>query len=154
MSCAVEWTLRRASSRDEPFLWTLHGSTMREYITHTWGWDEGWQRRDFRERLERYDVSIIETGAVPVGAVWLERSESSVFIADFQIAPETQNRGIGTGVLSKIIVDAANARSSVSLAVLECNPKARRLYERHGFVVAATHPPFIYMQRNAGALFT
>lgn len=58
-------------------------------------------------------------------------------LADVQtiaVAPEYEGRGIGTHLL-KLMIDTAIHRSATDLLleVREDNPRARALYERHGF---------------------
>jgi hypothetical protein len=38
-------------SQDHDFLWQLNMEVYRAHIELTWGWDEAWQRENFRERM-------------------------------------------------------------------------------------------------------
>lgn len=119
---------------------------MRRHIEATWGWDETWQRNDFQERFTRYAVSVIENVEQPVGSIWLKEMPQVVFIADIQIVPDYQRRGIGTAVLREVIAQAAAIQRDVELVVLPTNDDARRLYERIGFQVTKREAPFVYMR--------
>src|SRR5687767_1876035 len=90
----MEYHLRRASKSDKRFLYSLHCATMRDAIEKTWGWDEAWQRKDFETRFNEQLVSIIEAGGRDAGALWLQSSPELIYIADIQILPEMQGRGI------------------------------------------------------------
>lgn len=147
----MEHSLRPASESDKRFLYTLHRATMREAIRKTWGWNEAWQRLDFEERFARYVVSIIEADGRDAGALWLESSPDLIYVADFQVLPELQGRGIGSSVLQGLLAQAATRNVPVELVVLQVNPRARRLYERLGFRVTEEGDPFIRMRHDAGA---
>lgn len=148
----MEYHLRRASESDKRFLYLLHCATMRDAIEKTWGWDDAWQRNEFEKRFREQLVSIIEAGGRDAGGLWLESSPHLIYIADLQVLPELQGRGIGTSVLRGLIADGAARYVPVELAVLQVNPRARRLYERLGFKVADERAPFIRMRHDAGAI--
>ena len=144
----MEYPLRRATDSDKPFLYSLHRATMRDVIEKTWGWDEAWQRYDFEKRFGQYAVSIIEADGRDAGWLWLEWLPELIYVADFQVLPELQGRGIGTSVLRGLIGQAATRNVPVELVVLHVNPRARLLYERLGFGVTEERSPFIRMRRN------
>ena len=78
------------------------------------------------------------------GALWrglllsaLERDiEDGVLLMDgICVAPEGRGRGVGTALLSAIKQQAVDqGAKAVRLDVIDTNPRARRLYEREGFV--------------------
>jgi ribosomal protein S18 acetylase RimI-like enzyme len=147
----MQYALRRATDSDKRFLYLLHCATMREAIEKTWGWDEAWQRFDFEKRFGQYLVSIIEADGRDAGGLWLDSSPDVIYIADFQVLPALQGRGIGTSVLRGLIAEAATRRVPVELVVLQVNPRARRLYERLGFRVTEERDPFIRMRHHSSA---
>lgn len=53
---------------------------MRDVIEKTWGWDEGWQRKDFDRRFREYLTSIIECNGRPAGGLMLEWKPESLYI--------------------------------------------------------------------------
>ena len=122
---------------------------MHDHIERTWGWDERWQRAEFRRRFRKQRISVIEIDAKSIGAIWLEDRRGSVYIEELQILPEYQGRGVGTAVLKQVIAAAGKRGLAVGLAVLRTNPGARRLYERLGFKVTAVAQPFVYMRHTA-----
>ena len=77
------------------------------------------------------------------GAVWraallhlLERDVENVrFLMDgLFVRPEARGRGVGTALLDAICAEAATrGYAEVRLDVIDTNPRARALYERHGF---------------------
>jgi ribosomal protein S18 acetylase RimI-like enzyme len=142
----VQFSLRPASDQDREFLYALHCRTMREVIEKTWGWDEAWQRVDFQRRFHQYVVSIIECDGRAAGGLLLEWTPHSLYIHEIQLLPEYQSKGIGTGVIGRLIEQAAARRLPVTLSVVPANRRAQHLYERLGFEVTAIEPPFIRMR--------
>ena len=63
------------------------------------------------------------------------RSGTEWEVAQLQVAPEHQGRGIGTQMLEHVRAEAQNVGADVLLSVLKSNP-ALRLYLRQGFSVA------------------
>jgi len=125
---------RPATQEDYDFLWWLHRATMRPYVKKTWGWDEVRQSQHFQERFDPTTREIIESDGVPIGYITVERREKVIFLAAIEIAPDYQNRGIGT-MLVQVLLDESRSRGvPVELYVLKVNP-ARGLYERLGFAM-------------------
>ena len=90
--------------------------------------------------------TIAEVAGGPVGACWLRRFTAEHhgygFLGEeipglgLGVAPAYRRRGIGTALLAAT-VDLAreNGAGAISLSVSERNHRARRLYDRTGFVV-------------------
>lgn len=78
------------------------------------------------------------SGQQVVGERWLEH---------FYLEPRHQGRGLGTAVLGAVLADADADHATVRLNVLQGSP-ARKLYERHGFVVESEDPVDIFMIRK------
>jgi ribosomal protein S18 acetylase RimI-like enzyme len=128
----IEVNLRAASSADKEFLWWLHRATMREYVDQTWGWDDNWQRSRFERNFDPSSIQIIESKQHPIGFLLVQNRTNETFLAAIEIAPEFQNRGIGSQLIAQLISNSDRAHLPVRLSVLKVNP-ARRLYERLGF---------------------
>lgn len=141
-------SLTPATEADREFLFELHRATMREHIERTWGWDEAWQQADFERRFQTGIIRIITVSGERAGAVELAGDDRELFIANIQVTPAQQGRGIGTRVLELMIAQASKQGRDVGLQVLETNTGARRLYERLGFVVTASIPPHLRMTRS------
>jgi GNAT superfamily N-acetyltransferase len=138
---------RPATARDGVFLWALHNATLKDYVTQTWGWDDQVQRRMFDERFDPARIEILVCEGQDVGALAVEQRPDELWLAELQIAPAWQGRGLGTAILRDLI-DEANARGvPVGLRVLRVNP-ARALYERLGFVVVSTTETHHLMSRR------
>jgi ribosomal protein S18 acetylase RimI-like enzyme len=144
----VECQLRAAAESDREFLYDVYCQTMRQSVEATWGWDEAWQRRDFERRFETCQTFVIESGSRAVGGLLLEPRPGSVDIVELQVLPGYQRMGIGTEIIKRLLEQAVRDGLDVTLSVVVANTRARRLYERLGFVVVDSEGPFIRMRRG------
>jgi ribosomal protein S18 acetylase RimI-like enzyme len=63
----------------------------------------------------------------------VEESEDEIYLAEIQVAPAWQGRGIGSSVVRSLMDRAAASERPLTLRVLHVNDRARKLYERLGF---------------------
>ena len=144
MSESIAIELRPSSSGDEVFLRRLYGST-REHEIASLGWSteatDLFLTMQFRAREGSYgarfpnaDDRIIEIDGRAVGRLLVDRSSDPIVLVDIAVLPDVRGKGIGAGVLDRLLKDAASTGASVRLHVDTGNP-ARRLYERAGFRV-------------------
>ena len=145
MDIGCRYQLRAATMDDYDFLYNLLVATMKRYVEQTWGWNELYQQRRFREKFHPKDYKIIVVEDRDVGVISTERWRSELFLAEIQICPEYQRRGIATSILRDLMRKAEQQQIPLTLQVLRVNP-ARRLYERLGFVVMAENETHAQMQ--------
>ncbi len=139
------FTIRRATSEDEPFLWRMlyyashmdkdDGAVPDDAKTHPYlaRFVEGWGRPD--------DLGVIAENADgrPVGAAWVrvlrvaDGEHAELAIA---VLPDCIGQGIGGEMLARLLQEARGVYPCIYLSVREGNP-AIRLYERAGFVVVS-----------------
>lgn len=132
---APPYSLRPATAEDLSFLYDLHRTTVREAVEATWGWDEAFQQQRFREHFDPAGSQIIVVEGRDVGVLQVEEWGDEVFLGLIEIARSHQGQGLGTCVIQDVLAVAHAEGRPVSLHVLKANPRARRLYERLGFVV-------------------
>jgi ribosomal protein S18 acetylase RimI-like enzyme len=81
-------------------------------------------------------------------AAWhVERREHEHFLTFVEIAPAYQNRRIGTWIVEGFVELAFHASADATLRVLKSNPRAKKLYERLGFVVEGESTTHHVMRR-------
>ena len=130
---APAYTLRPAVESDFEVLYLLHRAAMGGYIIETWGpWNEAVQRPFFEARLERGLLQVVEVDGAVAGILELDDRFAPARVENIELAPEFQNRGIGTALLRGVMASAAERGVEVHLQVLKVNP-AQRLYRRLGF---------------------
>ena len=120
--------LRRASLDDMPALARLHRHTVKTSLpflpTLHSAEEEAWW---FAESLfPANEIWLAEDGGEPAGYIAFRPG----FIEHLFIDPARQNAGLGLALLEK----ARGAYAELSLWTFQENAKARRFYERHGFI--------------------
>ncbi|QOV40794.1 GNAT family N-acetyltransferase [Streptomyces ferrugineus] len=96
----------------------------------------------------RAEMPIRLSGA---GCVAVRPTEGRQWLEHFYLAPHCQGRGLGSTVLRTVLERTDAQGTTVGLNVLQ-GSAARRLYERHGFVVEAQDPIDVFMMRPPGAM--
>lgn len=135
---------RAATRADEEFIYQVGERTMRVYVEPLFGsWNEAFQRRHIDLSFDLVEWKIILLDGVPIGRFSYEDRANLIFLANIQILPEYQGRGIGQQIIQDLQVKAG--RRPVTLRVLRGNP-AKRLYERLGFVVTQEDDLRYYMR--------
>jgi len=129
----LDYRLRQATDADYDFLYRLHVAAMRDLVTHVWGWEDARQERFFADHFDPAHSRIVIVDGMDVGVIAVEWGAADVFLANIEILPEYQRRGLGAALVTQIITEAEACHLPVRLQVIKINP-ARRLYERLGFV--------------------
>ena len=131
------YTLRPATDNDYAFLEALHTATMRDVVTQVWGWDAAIQGALFRRNFEPSRSQIVVVDEVDAGVFAVEKRDDTWFLANIEIAPAHQSRGLGAQLVAAVLAEAHAAGLPLTLKVLKVN-RARVLYERLGFVTTGS----------------
>ena len=142
------YKLRPATQSDYEFLYQLHRLTMKEYIEETWGWEESWQRDYFQAKWNPAKRQIIQVNSQDAGVLVIEKREQELYLGLIEVLPEFQGCGVGTAVIHDFIAAAQAQDCLATLHVLKSNDKARRLYERLGFVISVDEEHKFKMRLN------
>jgi ribosomal protein S18 acetylase RimI-like enzyme len=130
----MQYRLISALPSHERWLENLRRSVYQELFHATWGgWDEVRHVCQFTECIKKGHISIIEVEGIDAGMVQLFDEPDAVDVAEIQVHPAQQNRGIGSRVLMDVIINSHRSRKCVRLSVGLKNERALRLYERLGF---------------------
>lgn len=132
----VSYSLRPATVDDYEFVYQLKAVTLKPYVSQIWGWDEPDQRTRFAASFDPAEYQIILFEQQAIGALSVQVEPMAVNLAGIYLLPESQRQGLGTAVITDILISAREAGLPVRLQVLKPNP-ARRLYERLGFRLVA-----------------
>jgi ribosomal protein S18 acetylase RimI-like enzyme len=131
------YSLRSVTDADYEFLYHIHRATMKEYIAAIWGWEEEWQHEYFQAKWDPEKRKIIQIDGQDAGVLVIENRDGEYYLGLIEIAPEFQGRGVGTAVIQDFIAAAQALNLPATLHVLKSNDKARQLYQRLGFTIAA-----------------
>jgi GNAT superfamily N-acetyltransferase len=124
---------RPATEQDMEWARTVHHAALRGVVEGQFGpWDEAQQDQFFLRDWVGGTFEIVECDGRRCGYVSVEEREADVYLREIVIAPEYQNRGIGTLVVADAIDRAGQRCVPVVLGALHAN-RARQLYRRLGF---------------------
>ncbi|MFF1691562.1 MULTISPECIES: GNAT family N-acetyltransferase [unclassified Streptomyces] len=144
------WMLRSAAARDIEVIAELRATVMRAELERLGRYDEHRVRQRLRDSFSTQHTSIIMIDRELAGCVTVRPSEGKQWLEHFYLAPHRQGRGLGSAVLRTVLERTDAQGMTVGLNVLQ-GSAARRLYERHGFVVEAQDPIDVFMVRPPGA---
>ncbi|MGW1621961.1 N-acetyltransferase family protein [Streptomyces sp. NPDC002172] len=146
MASAADWRMRPASDADVEAVAELRAVVLRDDLERLGRYDE----RRVRQRLwDGYDADhtwVIEAGGAFAGCVALRPTGDAHWLEHFYLAPHAQGGGIGSAVLRELLERCDRDGVTVRLNVLR-GSAARRLYERHGFLVETEDPVDVFMVR-------
>jgi GNAT superfamily N-acetyltransferase len=144
------WVLRSTAPPDVEVIAELRATVMRADLERLGRFDEHRVRQRLRDSLSPQYTSIIEIDRELAGCVTVRPARDGQWLEHFYLAPHHQGRGLGSAVLRAVLARIDTQGVSIRLNVLQ-GSAARRLYERHGFVVEAQDPIDVYMVRPPSA---
>lgn len=131
---------------DAGWLAELRAVVLRPDLERLGRYDPGRVRQRFLNGFTPEHTWIISTGPGEAnGAIAVRPTSEELWIEHFYISPQFQGSGIGSAVLARVLEQHADHRP-FRLNVLQGSP-ARRLYERHGFVLENEDPVDVFMVR-------
>ncbi|SNS35055.1 Acetyltransferase (GNAT) family protein [Streptosporangium subroseum] len=144
------WVLRSAEAAEVEVVAELRATVMRADLERLGRFDEHRVRQRLRNSFSTQHTSIIMVDHEFAGCVTVRPADGGQLLEHFYLAPHHQGRGLGSAVLRAILERADAQGMIVRLNVLQ-GSAARRLYERHGFVVEAQDPIDLFLVRAPGA---
>jgi ribosomal protein S18 acetylase RimI-like enzyme len=135
--------LRPVLPGDEEFLYHLFATTRRAEL-EPFGWFEQQietlLRMQFRAQAMSFAASwpaaehdIVIADQASVGRLYVGETGGELSLIDITILPEQRSRGIGSLLLGRLMERCRASGKPLTLHVATANPRARALYERHGF---------------------
>ncbi|WP_229884854.1 MULTISPECIES: GNAT family N-acetyltransferase [Streptomyces] len=143
------WTLRPAVPADIEVIAELRATVMRADLERLGRYDEHLVRQRLRDSFSPRYTSIITVDRELAGCVTVRPAEGRQWLEHFYLAPHRQGQGLGSALLRTVLEHTDAQDMTVGLNVLQ-GSAARRLYERHGFVVEAQDPIDVFMVRPPG----
>jgi GNAT superfamily N-acetyltransferase len=144
------WALRSAAAADVEKIAELRAVVMRADLERLGRYDEHRVRQRLRDAFSTQHTSIIMVDSECAGCLTLRPAEGRQWLEHFYLTPHYQGRGLGSAVLRAVLEGTDAQGLTVALNVLQ-GSAARRLYDRHGFVVEAQDPVDVFMVRPPGA---
>lgn len=124
----------------------LRAVVMRPDLERLGRYDEHRVRQRLRDSYVPEHTSVVEADGAFAGCVTLRPFEDGRVLENFYLDPALQGRGIGGALLAGLLACTDTEGVPVRLQVLQ-GSDARRLYERHGFVLEREDAVDVYMVR-------
>ncbi|MFJ7086375.1 GNAT family N-acetyltransferase [Streptomyces griseus] len=141
--------MRAAEPADVEPIAELRATVMRADLERLGRYDEHRVRQRLRDSFSARHTSVITVDGELAGCVTVRPAEDGLWLEHFYLAPRHQGRGLGSAVLSSLLARTDAQGLTVGLNVLR-GSAARRLYERHGFVVESQDPVDVFLVRAPG----
>ena len=143
----MEWQLVPGVATDVDWIAELRAVVMRPDLQRLGRFDPARVRDRFRSGFNPVWTNVIHVHGTPAGCVAVRPEADEQWIEHFYLDPALQGRGIGTAVLRHLL-QLHEDHAPLRLNVLQ-GSAAKRLYERHGFVVESEDPVDIFMVRHS-----
>ncbi|GAA3308395.1 GNAT family N-acetyltransferase [Arthrobacter ramosus] len=140
---AAEFSLRPALPTAADWIAELRAVVMRPDLERLGRWDPVRVRERFLNAFQSDHTFVILVEKQRAGVIAVRPEPEALWIEHFYIAPGFQGQGLGSGVLQRVMGESKDHRP-FRLNVLQGSP-ARRLYERHGFVLETEDPVDVFM---------
>ncbi|MFE9781270.1 GNAT family N-acetyltransferase [Streptomyces sp. NPDC005775] len=141
------WALRPATAADLEAIAEIRAVVMRPDLVRLGRYDEQRVRQRLRDSYLPEYTSVIVVDGRFAGSVTLRPFEDGRCLESFFLDSALQGRGIGSSVLGALLARTDAEGVPVRLNVLQ-GSAARRLYERHGFVLEREDPVDVFMVRR------
>ncbi|WP_120493667.1 GNAT family N-acetyltransferase [Microbacterium phyllosphaerae] len=145
---SVEWSLRASSPSDAPWMAELRAIVMRPDLERLGRYDPVRVRQRFLDAFSPEHTRVIVVDGEDVGLIAVRGEPDAVWIEHFYLAPGSQGRGLGSAVLAEVLVERGADGQLFRLNVLQGSP-ARRLYERHGFVLESEDAVDVFLKAES-----
>ncbi|TDU87541.1 putative N-acetyltransferase YhbS [Kribbella voronezhensis] len=142
----MDSVLRSAVAGDVEKVAELRAVVMRPDLERLGRYDEQRVRQRLRDTFSPQYSSIIEVGGSFAGSVTVRPVDDGLLLEHFYLAPPFQGRGLGSSLLRDLLERIDADGLPVRLNVLQ-GSAARRLYERHDFVVESEDAIDVFMVR-------
>jgi len=137
---SMQLSFSPVSESDRLFFLRVHHEAYRAVIESMFGWDEALQDTYANRAFDAGGMQIVSWGGEPAGVVGFEDHPEYLWLKEVFLLPEFQGRGIGSAIVQMSIFRAQAAGKEIRLQTLRANLGAKRLYERHGFIVTQESP--------------
>lgn len=145
----MSWSLRASAPDDATWIAELRAEVMRPDLERLDRYDPVHVRQRFLKAFDPALTRVIVVDGADAGSIAVRPASDGVWVEHFYLATAHQGRGIGSQVLA-LVLDESTGDAPLRLNVLQGSP-ARRLYERHGFVLYHEDEVDAFLQREPDA---
>jgi GNAT superfamily N-acetyltransferase len=138
-------TLRPSNLADLEWIVELRAEVMRTDLERLGRYDPDRIRQRLRDGFDASRTRVIVVDGADVGSIAVRTADDGRWIEHFYLAAAVQGRGVGGEVLRAVLAEPGI--QPFRLNVLQGSP-ARRLYERHGFVLDSEDEVDVFLVRH------
>ncbi|WP_263091268.1 GNAT family N-acetyltransferase [Curtobacterium sp. RIT-PI-V] len=138
----MDVTLRNSIPEDIEWLVELRAQVLRADLERLGRFDAVRVRGRMRDAFAPEHTRVVAVDGRDVGSITTRVDDDTRWVEHFYLAPEVQGRGVGSTVLRTVLAEPHTG--ATRLNVLQ-GSAARRLYERHGFVVDTEDDVDVFM---------
>ncbi len=120
---------------DRAFFIDVHHTAYRDVIERQFGWDGSLQYQFANKAFDEGGMNIVYHNNNKVGVVGCQEYPDYLWVKEVFLLPKFQGMGIGSEIIKTSITKAEKLGKDLRLQTLKENLKAKKLYERFGFVV-------------------
>lgn len=142
----LSWTLRPCLDTDGPWIAELRAVVLRHDLERLGRFDPVRVRRRFLDQFRPELTQVIDLDGRNAGSISVRPEPGALWIEHFYLEPAFHRQGIGGEVLRQVMAMFGD-QQPFRLNVLQ-GSAARRLYERHGFVVESEDRVDVFMARG------
>lgn len=146
---ALSYRLNQARRTQQGAIYDLYVTVMKPYIAKIWGWDEAWQREDFRAHFDAGTIVVASANGGLVGFSQMEPRDDHLFLRMLAVLPEHRRQGLGSRLVDAALAMAETRSQALQLEVFKINEPARRFYEQRGFRVVGDTPTSYVLVRES-----
>jgi len=149
--------MRPVEAQDVELLYEIYASTRREELAAT-GWDGAamdaflrmqfqLQHAQYRQNYPTASFDIILVDGLPAGRLYVDRRSDGIRMMDIALLPQFRGRGIGAGIIRRLVGEADGSGQVLSLHVERNNP-ILGFYSALGFRTRDEGGVYLYMERE------
>ncbi|WP_405372161.1 MULTISPECIES: GNAT family N-acetyltransferase [unclassified Microbacterium] len=142
----MRWTTRPSTPDDAPWIAELRAVVMRPDLERLGVFSPDRVRQRFLDAFDPALTRVIVVDGADAGSIAIRPASDGTWIEHFYLDELVQGAGIGTEVLTAVLAEHAPLPWRIN--VLQESP-ARRLYERHGFVLDSEDEVDVILARHA-----
>jgi len=136
--------LINARIEDKVFIYQTKCASIKKYVEAIWGWDEAAQLKYFEEDFVLPNFKEVWLDDRAIGYLEAYENNELINITEIHIVPDAQGKGIGSRIISGVVLEAKERGKKVMLGCFKENDGAVRVYQRLGFkIVDETEAHFV-----------
>lgn len=143
-------TWRPATTADAPALADLRADVLRASLERLGRFDDVAVREFFLRAYVPANTWVLTRAREVLGSMALRPEEEATWIEHLYLARPLQGGGLGAALLRQVVAAADVTGTRLRLDVLQ-RSDARRLYERHGFVLDHEDEVDVWLRRDPRA---